>query len=43
MAKELKTAREDEALNFLERASDLTQIGLGEARRSALSLRSDVI
>jgi signal transduction histidine kinase len=43
MAKELKTDREDEALNFLERASDLTQIGLGEARRSALSLRSDVI
>jgi signal transduction histidine kinase len=33
----------DETFTYLERAYDLAQIGLGEARRSALSLRSDVI
>ena len=33
----------DETVNYVERAYDLAQVGLGEARRSALSLRSDVI
>jgi signal transduction histidine kinase len=33
----------DETFNYVERAYDLAQVGLGEARRSALSLRSDVI
>jgi signal transduction histidine kinase len=33
----------DESFNYVERAYDLAQVGLGEARRSALSLRSDVI
>jgi signal transduction histidine kinase len=32
-----------ETFNYVERAYDLAQVGLGEARRSALSLRSDVI
>jgi nitrate/nitrite-specific signal transduction histidine kinase len=36
-------AKADDTFNYLERAYDLAQIGLGEARRSALSLRSDVI
>jgi signal transduction histidine kinase len=33
----------DESFNYVERAYDLAQVGLGEARCSALSLRSDVI
>jgi signal transduction histidine kinase len=33
----------DETVEYVERAYDLAQVGLGEARRSALSLRSDVI
>ena len=33
----------DETFNYVERAYDLARVGLGEARRSALSLRSDVI
>jgi signal transduction histidine kinase len=33
----------DETFNYVERAYDLAQVGLGEARRSALSLRSEVI
>ncbi len=33
----------DESFNYVERAYDLAQVGLGEARRSALSLRSDII
>jgi signal transduction histidine kinase len=36
-------AKVDESYNYVERAYDLAQDGLGEARRSALSLRSDVI
>jgi signal transduction histidine kinase len=33
----------NEIFGYMERAYDLAQVGLGEARRSALSLRSDVI
>jgi signal transduction histidine kinase len=33
----------EETFGYMERAYDLAQVGLGEARRSALSLRSDVI
>jgi signal transduction histidine kinase len=33
----------DEIFCHIERAYDLAQVGLGEARRSALSLRSDII
>jgi signal transduction histidine kinase len=33
----------DTTFSYIERAYDLAQVGLGEARRSALSLRSDVI
>jgi signal transduction histidine kinase len=36
-------AKVDESYNYVERAYDLAQDGLGEARRSVLSLRSDVI
>ena len=36
-------AKTDETLSYVERAYDLAQVGLGEARRSALSLRSDVL
>jgi PAS domain S-box-containing protein len=40
MAKELKTDKDDEAFNYLERANDLARFGLAEARRSVLSLQS---
>jgi signal transduction histidine kinase len=33
----------NEIFGYMERAYDLAQVGLGEARRSALSLRSDVL
>ena len=34
MAKELKTDKDDEAFNYVERANDLARFGLAEARRS---------
>ncbi len=40
MAKELKTDKDDEAFNYLERGNDLARFGLAEARRSVLSLQS---
>jgi PAS domain S-box-containing protein len=40
MAKELKTDKDDEAFNYLERANDLARFGLAEARRSVMSLQS---
>ena len=40
MAKELKTDKDDEAFNYVERANDLARFGLAEARRSVLSLQS---
>jgi len=36
-------AMDDSSLGYIERANDLARFGLAEARRSALSLRSDVI
>ena len=43
MAKELKTDKDDEAFNYLERANDLARFGLAEARRSVMSLQSMTI
>jgi signal transduction histidine kinase len=43
MAKELKTDKDDEAFNYLERANDLARFGLAEARRSVMSLQSMAI
>jgi PAS domain S-box-containing protein len=40
MAKEVKTDKDDEAFNYLERANDLARFGLAEARRSVMSLQS---
>jgi PAS domain S-box-containing protein len=40
MAKELKTDKDNDAFNFVERANDLARFGLAEARRSVLSLQS---
>jgi signal transduction histidine kinase len=40
LAKELKTDKDDEAFNYLERGNDLARFGLAEARRSVLSLQS---
>jgi signal transduction histidine kinase len=40
MAKEAITQREDDPLNYVERANDLARFGLAEARRSVLSLQS---
>jgi PAS domain S-box-containing protein len=40
MAKELKTDKDDEAFNYVERANDLARFGLAEARRSVMSLQS---
>jgi PAS domain S-box-containing protein len=40
MAKELKTDKDSEAFNYVERANDLARFGLAEARRSVLSLQS---
>src|ERR1700731_2511596 len=39
---DIKTKGSD-GLNYVERANDLARFGLAEARRSALSLRSDII
>jgi signal transduction histidine kinase len=41
-AQEMVT-RDDNSLGHIERAHDLAQVGLGEARRSALCMRSDII
>jgi signal transduction histidine kinase len=40
MAKELKTDKDDELFNYVERANDLARFGLAEARRSVMSLHS---
>jgi PAS domain S-box-containing protein len=40
MAKELKTDKDDEVFNYVDRANDLARFGLAEARRSVLSLHS---
>jgi signal transduction histidine kinase len=40
MAKELKTDKDDEAFNYVDRANDLARFGLAEARRSVVSLYS---
>jgi PAS domain S-box-containing protein len=40
MAKEVKTDKDEEAFNYLERANDLARFGLAEARRSVMSLQS---
>jgi signal transduction histidine kinase/PAS domain-containing protein len=42
-AQEVIQTMEDNSLGYIERANDLAQFGLAEARRSALSLRSDII
>ncbi len=42
-AREVIKAGGDNALNYVERASDLAQFGLGEARRSAFSLQPTII
>jgi len=42
-ATEAMQIKSKDALRHLERATDLAQFGLSEARRSALSLRSDII
>jgi PAS domain S-box-containing protein len=43
MAKEVMTAKDDEAFNYVERANDLARFGLAEARRSVLSLKPMII
>jgi signal transduction histidine kinase len=40
MAKEVKTDKDDETFNYVERANDLARFGLAEARRSVMSLQS---
>jgi signal transduction histidine kinase/PAS domain-containing protein len=42
-AQEVIKAMDDDSLGYIERANDLACFGLAEARRSALSLRSDII
>jgi signal transduction histidine kinase/PAS domain-containing protein len=42
-AQEVIKPQDDHSLGYIERANDLARFGLGEARRSALSLRSDII
>jgi signal transduction histidine kinase len=42
-AQEVIQSMDDNSLGYIERANDLARFGLAEARRSALSLRSDVI
>jgi signal transduction histidine kinase len=42
-AQEVIQAMGDNSLGYIERANDLALFGLAEARRSALSLRSDII
>src|SRR5262249_44661757 len=43
MAKEVMPEKDDDAFNYLERANDLAQFGLAEARRSVFSLQSMTI
>jgi PAS domain S-box-containing protein len=42
-AEEVIKTNNENGLNYVERANDLARFGLAEARRSVLSLRSDVI
>jgi signal transduction histidine kinase len=42
-AQEVIQTMNDNSLGYIERANDLARFGLAEARRSALSLRSDII
>ena len=42
-AQEVIQTTDENSLGYIERANDLARFGLAEARRSALSLRSDVI
>jgi signal transduction histidine kinase len=42
-AQEVIKMHDERSLGYIERANDLARFGLGEARRSALSLRSDII
>jgi signal transduction histidine kinase len=42
-AQEVIQTMDDNSLGYIERANDLARFGLAEARRSALSLRSDII
>jgi signal transduction histidine kinase len=42
-AQEVIESIDDNGLGYIERANDLARFGLAEARRSALSLRSDII
>jgi signal transduction histidine kinase len=42
-AQEVIQSSDDHSLGYIERANDLARFGLAEARRSALSLRSDII
>jgi signal transduction histidine kinase len=42
-AQEVIQSMDDNSLGYIERANDLARFGLAEARRSALSLRSDII
>jgi len=43
MAKEVMSAKDDDALSYVERANDLARFGLAEARRSVLSLKPMII
>jgi PAS domain S-box-containing protein len=43
VAAEEMQMKDEDALSHVERATDLARFGLSEARRSALSLRSDII
>ena len=40
MAREATSQKEDDLLNYVERANDLARFGLAEARRSVMSLQS---
>lgn len=42
-AQEVIQTMDNNSLDYIERANDLARFGLAEARRSALSLRSDII
>jgi signal transduction histidine kinase len=42
-AQEVIQSMDENSLGYIERANDLARFGLAEARRSALSLRSDII
>jgi PAS domain S-box-containing protein len=43
MAKEIMSAKDDDAFGYVERADDLARFGLAEARRSVLSLKPMII